>query len=87
MAHVSFSPIEEDVLQALGAEWSTLEDLQKAFYPDNSPEVVRAAVGYLKGKELIAQIDRQSGEPLFEQTPLGLHAIAMARRARVAVPR
>jgi len=82
---IAFSPIEEDVLTAIGAEWCTVEELQKLFYPENSPEVVRRAVEYLKRKELITRIERQHGQPLLEQTSVGFHALCVRRRARVAV--
>jgi len=82
---IAFSPIEEGVLAAVGAEWSTVEELQKRFYPGSSPEVVRRAVEYLKRKELVASIERQHGQPILEQTPVGFHALCACRRARAAV--
>ena len=81
----AFSPIEEKVLAALGAQWSTVEELQKQFYPENSPEVVRRAVEYLKSKELVTPIQRQHGQPILEQTGIGFHALCVHRRARAAV--
>ena len=81
----AFSPIEENVLAALGAQWSTVEELQRQFYPEDSPEVVRRAVEYLKRRELVTAIERQHGQPILEQTGVGFHALCVHRRARVAV--
>jgi hypothetical protein len=82
MARRRFSPLEEYVLQLLGEQWYTKEELKRKVWPTHSPEVVNLAVAYLKRHELVVQIERGRGEPYLESTQLGIQVLADVRRAR-----
>jgi hypothetical protein len=84
MSRISFSPIEEAVLSMLGDRWWTLEELQRVFYPEFSPDSVRAALAYLRRKSLVQALERQFGTSMFEQTQLGCQILAEFRRERLA---
>ena len=82
MLKLSFSPLEETVLQLLGEQWYTMQELKRNLFPEHAPESVKAAVAYLRRHQLVQPLEREHGEPYLEQTPLGAQVLADFRRSR-----
>lgn len=79
---LSFSPLEEHVLQLLGEQWYTRQELKRLLWPAHTPESVKLAVAYLRDHELIQELPRQGGESYWESTPLGEQVLADWRGGR-----
>lgn len=85
MPAISFSPLEELVLQLLGEQWYTRQEVKRKLFPEHSPETVKNAFSYLRDRELIVELPRPHGEPYWEQTQLGAQTLADFRRSRSAL--
>jgi hypothetical protein len=84
MSRMRFSPLEEGVLSLIGSRWWSLEELQRELFPEFPPEMVKAAVGYLRRNSLIIALERQHGTPMYESTQLGVQVLAEYRRERMS---
>jgi hypothetical protein len=80
-SRLSFSPLEEHVLQLLGEQWYTRQELKRKLFPAHPPETVNRAIIYLRDHELILELPRK-GESYWEATPLGEQVLADWRGSR-----
>lgn len=83
MRELGFSPLEERVLSLLGRWWS-IEELKRQLFPQFPPSDVRKAIDYLRHHELVRQLERQHGTPLYERTELGTQVLGEVRRRRAS---
>jgi hypothetical protein len=79
---IRFSPLEERVLELLGEQWHTLEELKRLLFPEHAPERVKSAVAFLRRKQLVQLLERDHGQPFLEQTPLGAEVLADYRASQ-----
>ncbi|HWY91086.1 MAG TPA: hypothetical protein VNY31_10480 [Solirubrobacteraceae bacterium] len=79
----TLSPLEETVLNLIGAHWWTLEELQTMLSPEYCPEAVKTAIAYLRRRCLLSILQRRYGQPFYEQTALGFQTLCVQRRDRI----